>query len=224
MASHLDLEEQEQLANFKHFWNQYGNLISWLVIVALLGYAGWIGWQTWQRKAGVEAAALYDELDRASQARDIAKVERVWADVQAQAGRMLQGQQAGLLAARALQEAGKTEAARAALAWVSNKTGDEALAAVARLRLAGLELDAKAPEAAIKALEAQPPAAFEGLFADRRGDALMVLGQRDAAREAYLKAHAALPEGADVRRIVEAKLSALGVDPQALLVKKESSK
>jgi hypothetical protein len=29
MAKHLDLEEQEQLDQLKHFWKQYGNLITW---------------------------------------------------------------------------------------------------------------------------------------------------------------------------------------------------
>jgi hypothetical protein len=29
MAKHLDLEEQEQLDELKHFWKQYGDLITW---------------------------------------------------------------------------------------------------------------------------------------------------------------------------------------------------
>jgi predicted negative regulator of RcsB-dependent stress response len=29
MAKHLDLEEQEQLDEIKHFWKEYGNLITW---------------------------------------------------------------------------------------------------------------------------------------------------------------------------------------------------
>ena len=33
MASHLDLEEQEQLDRLKHFWSKYGNLISGALIV-----------------------------------------------------------------------------------------------------------------------------------------------------------------------------------------------
>ena len=45
MASHLDLEEQEQLAELKHFWKTYGNLISWVLIVVLGSYAAWNGWQ-----------------------------------------------------------------------------------------------------------------------------------------------------------------------------------
>ena len=32
-----DLEEQEQLATIKAWWNQYGNLTSWILIAALAG-------------------------------------------------------------------------------------------------------------------------------------------------------------------------------------------
>ena len=35
MANNLDLEEQEQLAELKHFWDQWGNLITWLLIAVL---------------------------------------------------------------------------------------------------------------------------------------------------------------------------------------------
>ena len=34
MATHLDLEEQEQLDQLKHFWNTYGTLITWVVLLA----------------------------------------------------------------------------------------------------------------------------------------------------------------------------------------------
>ena len=64
MASPLDLQEQEQLDQIKSFWNQYGNLITWTVTLALAGFAGWNAWQWWQREQGAKAAALYDELDR----------------------------------------------------------------------------------------------------------------------------------------------------------------
>lgn len=214
MASHLDLEEQEQLANFKHFWAQYGNLISWLLIVALSSLAAYNGWQFWQRKSAQEAAALYEELERAVQAGGVDKIERVWADVQAKAGRTQQGQQAGLLAARALHDAGKADEARKALAWVVDKSGDEALVAVARLRQAGLELEAKDYPQALKALDFKAAPGFEPLLADRRGDVLLAQGQSDAARSAYRKAWEGLESDPDYRRVVQAKLNALGFDPQ----------
>ena len=56
MATHLDLEEQEQLDQLKHFWKQYGNLITWVLIAVLAGFAAWNGWNWWQRDQAVKAA------------------------------------------------------------------------------------------------------------------------------------------------------------------------
>jgi len=66
MARHLDLEEQEQLDDLKHFWKQYGNLISWFLIAVFGSFAAWNGWQYWQRQQAVQASALYDEVERAA--------------------------------------------------------------------------------------------------------------------------------------------------------------
>ena len=49
MANHLDLDEQEQLDQFKHFWKQYGNLITWVLIVVLGAFAAWNAYEYWQR-------------------------------------------------------------------------------------------------------------------------------------------------------------------------------
>jgi predicted negative regulator of RcsB-dependent stress response len=49
MAKALDLEEQEQLDQIKHFWRTWGNLISWVLIAVLGSYAAWNGYQYWQR-------------------------------------------------------------------------------------------------------------------------------------------------------------------------------
>ena len=63
-TQHLDLEEQEQLDQLKHFWKQYGNLITWVLIAVLGAYAGWNGYQYWQRSQAAQASALYGEIER----------------------------------------------------------------------------------------------------------------------------------------------------------------
>ena len=70
MATHLDLEEQEQLDQLKAFWKQYGNLVTWVLVVVLGAYAAWNGWNCYQRDQGAKAGAMFDELDRAAQAGD----------------------------------------------------------------------------------------------------------------------------------------------------------
>ena len=59
-----DLEEQEQIATLKAWWNQYGNLVTWVVTAALLSFAGWSGWKYYQRDQSGKAAMLY-EIGRA---------------------------------------------------------------------------------------------------------------------------------------------------------------
>ena len=114
MATHLDLEEQEQLDQLKSFWKQYGNLITWLLIVVLGAYAAWNGWNWWQRDQAVKAAAMYDELDRAAQAGDADKAGRVFADMKERFARTTFTAQGALLAARTQFEKGQPDNARGA--------------------------------------------------------------------------------------------------------------
>ena len=71
MANHLDLEEQEQLDELKHFWKQYGNAITWVLIVVLSGFAAWNGYQQWERSQAAQAAGMYDEVERVVATGDV---------------------------------------------------------------------------------------------------------------------------------------------------------
>lgn len=224
MASHLDLEEQEQLAELKHFWNKYGNLISGIALLVFGSLAAWNGWNWWHNRQALQASALYSEVERAAQSRDLARVERSFNDMREQFASTTYAQQSALVAAQALAEGGKADAAQAALTWVVDKAGDEGLQAVARLRLAGLLADAKNYDAALKQLDAKIPAAFEGLAADRRGDLYQLQGKKAEAKAQYLKALSGLEDRAEYRRLVEVKLAALGGDPSAAAATAASAK
>lgn len=214
MAKALDLEEQEQLDQIKHFWKTWGNLISWLLIAVLGSYAAWNGFQYWERSQAAKAAALFDEVERAVSAGDIGRVERSLADMKDKFGGTQFAQQSALLAAKALQAQGKTEAAREALAWVANGAADKAYRDIARLRLAVVLLDAKAYDEALKPLTAEFTPAMAGLAADVRGDVWQAKGQKTEAIAAYSEAWKMLSETPDYRRLVQAKLNALGVEPE----------
>jgi predicted negative regulator of RcsB-dependent stress response len=216
MATHLDLEEQEQLDQLKAFWKQYGNLITWLLILVLGGYAAWNGWNLYQRDQGAKAGSLYDELDRAAQAGDSDRATRIFADMKERYPRTTFTQQAGLVAARVAAEKGQYDAASASLAWVADKAGDDEYRAIARLRLAGLLLDTKKYEEALKQVDAVSGGPeFIALANDRRGDILLAQGKSAEAQAAYLKAWTAMDPKLDYRRVVEAKLNMLGVQPAA---------
>jgi len=210
MASNFDLQEQEQIDQLKHFWKQYGNAITWLLIVVLGGIAAWNFWHQWQRKQAAEAAVMYDEVERAARAGDVAKLERSLADIKDRYGSTTYAQHAALLAARGFDAQKQADKAQAALTWVAEKAGDEGLAAVARLRLAGLLLEAKSYDAALKQLDGQFTPEFAALAEDRRGDILLAQGKAAEARAAYQKAYTGMDKQLEYRLLVEVKLNALG--------------
>jgi len=215
MANQLDLEEQEQLDELKHFWSKYGNLISGVLIVVMLALAGWNGYNYWQRSQAAQAAAMYDEMGKSLAGGDSALAERTFNDMKDRYARATYTQQAGLALAKMAADASKPDVAKAALQWVADKSGDEGYAAIASLRLANIYLDAKQYPEALKALDAAKGDAFAALVSDRRGDVLLLQGQRDAAKAAYLTAFKAFDERSEYRRLVRVKLNALGVEPEA---------
>lgn len=215
MAQPLDLQEQEQLDALKSFWKTYGNLITWALVAALAVYAGLNGWKWWQRDQSAKAAAMFSQLEQAAQAGDAQRSGQIFADLRERYARTVYAEQAGLMAARVQFERGQFDAAKASLGWVAENAGEDEYKAVARLRLAGLLLQAKDYEGALKQLDAAKAPTFEALVADRRGDVLLAQGKTAEARAAYQVAWKAMDDKVEYRRLIDAKLTALGAAPPA---------
>ena len=213
MATNLDLQEQEQLDAVKAFWKRYGNLIIWLLVVVMGAFAAWNGWNWWQRDQAMKSGAMYDELERAAQAGDVAKTARIYADLKERFPRTAYAQQGALATAKLQFDQGQLDAARDTLAWVAEKGIEEEIRTVARLRLAALQAEAKQYDAALKTLDAATAPTFEALVADRRGDVLAAQGKPELARAAYQTAWAAMSDKVDYKRLIEAKLTSLGAAP-----------
>jgi len=212
MAAHLDLEEQEQLEQLKAFWKRWGNLITWLITAALAAFAAWQGWNWYQRDQAAKAAAMYEEFDRALAAQDLGKATAAAGDLKARFASTGYATQASLQVAKLQLDKDKADDARQSLVWVAEHGAEGGpYRDLARLRLAALQLDAKAYDEAGKTLDAIKSPEFTGLVADRRGDLLLLQGKRDEAKAEYQKALAAIDKALDYRRVVEAKLATLGV-------------
>ncbi len=214
MASQLDLEEQEQLDELKHLWKRWGDLIMWLLIAVLAGYAAWMTWQYWSNKQAVQSSAMYDTVERAAQAGDMAMLDRSVADIKDKFASTSYAQQAVLLAARVYQDKDRAADAKTQLSWVVDKASDPGYQALARLRLAALLIEEKAYDQARQQLSGKVPTSFEALMADRLGDIDMLQGKSADAVKQYQKAWKGLEPSAEYRRLVAVKLAALGADPE----------
>ena len=213
MATHLDLEEQEQLDQLKAFWKQYGNLITWALIAVLAAFAAWNGWHWWQRDQAVKSGSMYDQLDKAAQAGDADQAARVFADMKERYPRTAFTQQGGLLLAKVQFDKGQADPALATLAWVGANATETEYQTIAHLRAAGILLDQKKYDEALKQLDAATAPDFVALAADRRGDVLLAQGKTDEAKAAYTKAWQAMDATIEYRRLIDAKLTALGAAP-----------
>jgi predicted negative regulator of RcsB-dependent stress response len=224
MAKELDLQEQEQLDELKAFWKQYGNLITWTLTLALAAYAAWQGWNWYQREQAVKAGAVYDELDRAAQAGDADRAERIFEDLKSRYPRTAFAEHGALAVAKVQHDKGKLDAAKAALRWAAGNAAQDEVRTVARLRLAGILLEAKQFDEALELLGAATAPGFEALVADRRGDVLAAAGKPAEARAAYEAAWKAMGEKVEYRRLIGAKLTAMAAPPAAASAPAEASK
>jgi predicted negative regulator of RcsB-dependent stress response len=210
MASHLDLEEQEQLDQLKHFWKQYGNAITWFLIVILGGFAAWNGYQWWEKRQAAQASSMYEEVDKIIGGGDVAAATRAFDDMKQRFPNVFYTQQSALNLAKVAYLSGKADVAKEALAWAASSKADPALAALAKLRLSGLLIDAKSLEEAGKILTSEFPAEFSGLVADKKGDLALSQGNPVEAVKNFQEATKLLPAQDQYRRLVEVKLAALG--------------
>ncbi len=213
MATHLDLEEQEQLDQLKAFWKRYGNLLTWLLIAVLGAFAAWNGWNWYQREQASKSSAMFDQLDKAAQAGDVDQASRVFTDMKERYPRTAFTEQGGLMAAKVQVEKGKADVALGTLNWVGANAAEPEYQAIAKLRAAGILLDQKKYDDALKQLDGATAPDFAALVADRRGDVLLAQGKKDEAKAAYSKAWQVMDAKVDYRRLIDAKLTALGAAP-----------
>jgi predicted negative regulator of RcsB-dependent stress response len=204
-----DLEEQEQLAELKAWWNKYGNFILTVVTIVLLAFAAYNGWQWYQREQASQAAGVYGQFEKALATRDVEKAASLAEMLTGKYSNTAYATMAALQAAKAQAEAGKPDRARELLQWVIDKSAHGELKAIAQVRLAGVLLDEKKYDEALKALSGDVPPAQVAAVADRRGDILLAQGKVEEARAAYAEALAKADPQHPMRQLIQLKLDAL---------------
>ena len=219
-----DLEEQEQIAEFKAWWKQYGSLLTFVVMAAAVVVLAWRGWNWYQRSQAEQASDIYQALQQAVQIGDTQRVKAASGELTEKFSGTRYAALGALVAAKATKDAGDTKTAKAQLQWAVDN-GEDEIRDLARLHLVTLLIDEKAYDEALKLLEGSVTPAFSARFIDSRGDVLSAQGKKDEARKAYQLAldtlsgaqnggansqNWQLQSGAVYREIIQQKLDALG--------------
>jgi predicted negative regulator of RcsB-dependent stress response len=207
--STYNLEEQEQLAALKAWWQEHGGAVILGATIVLAAAAAWNGWTWYQRSQAAQAAALYDELQKAARANDVRVVRDKAGEILESYPRTAYAPLAALVSSKVQFQAGDLKTARAQLQWVVENAKHDEIRAIAALRLSSVLLDDGDPDAALKVLEAKPHSSFEALHASQRGDILATQKKYPDARAAY-KAALEKAEAGAFRDTLRLKLEALG--------------
>lgn len=206
-----DLEEQEKLDAIKAWWARYGTLVLSVVTLVVVAWGGFNGWKAYQSYRANQAMGYYEALEDAARLGGTDSATRIKAAVntlRSDYGHTAYAGRGALIAADALIKQKDFDGARQLLEWLAAQDKQPELQPVARVRLAGLLLDQKQYDAALTHLN-NPPAAFAGLYADRRGDILAAQGKSEEARAAWKQAIDSLGSTNPLTEVVQLKLDAL---------------
>ncbi|MDR1662587.1 MAG: tetratricopeptide repeat protein [Azoarcus sp.] len=201
-----DLEEQEQIAQIKAWWEQYGNRVVAVLLAAAIGFAAWTGLRRYQDAKAVEAGALYAELQQAAALADAQRTRELAGKLIGNYGGTVQAQLGALLSAEVQFRKNELDNAGSQLEWAADKGGEPALRELARLRLATVLLQKGDFDGAISRLQPVPEGVWRARFEDLRGDALAAQGKIGEARAAWRAALDAFEDAAPLREVIRAKL------------------
>lgn len=216
MATHLNLEEQEQIAQLKGFWEEYGRTIIFIVVVLVAIIGGWAGWNYWQNKKANEASALYDVFNQSFMVQEPVGTQKMALTLQTEYASTSYASLASLNAATVLYHANDLDSAQAMLQWVKDNTKDDGWKALAVLRLADILTDQQKYDEALSVLTTTVPTAFAPYIADKRGNVYVAQGNTDEAKNAFMQAYQQMNAQDDLKNLVAAKLGLLGVNVLAI--------
>jgi predicted negative regulator of RcsB-dependent stress response len=207
----LDLEEQEQVAELKAWWQQHGTLIVVVIAAAAVALAGWQGWRWYQASQAAKAGALYDTLARAVQVGDAKALRDANGALVEDYSGTLYATMGALTAARFYFDHGDLKNAKVQLQWAVEHSPSEDFRDLARLRLAAVLAEEKAYDEALRQLDAKHAPAYDAQYAALRGDVLVAKNDAAQARAAYKLALEKADSGnAAFRESVRMRLEALG--------------
>ena len=204
-----DLEEQEKIDGLKSWWEAYGTLVMVVIATFIASMAGVKMWNYYQQQQIEQAAELYSSLLQIEAGGDTRKISDAAQLVMTGFPGSGYASRAALISARASFEGGDVQSAKSRLQWTLDNTKEDELKDLVRLRLAGLLLDERKYDDALRLLDTKHGESFGGLYGDLKGDVLTAAGKVTEARAAYQMALDKMGKKGTYHNIVQMKLDAL---------------
>jgi len=194
------MTEQEQIEQLKNWVKQYGLTIIAGILMAMIMISGWHAWQRYQNKTLLHASGVYDEMLSY-------KTQNNAAGAVLQANKLLThypktpyAQMAAFLLSRDFVVNKQYPEAIKQLTWVLNHSNNSPIIAIAKIRIARIQLAQGKPEEVFKTLNSVEDKSFSGMIDEVRGDAYLSMNNSNKAKEAYRLALQDLPSDEAARK------------------------
>lgn len=202
----LNAAEEETIEALKKWWDENGKQLVLIVIAVLTGYTSWMFWQNNQSSAVESASDIYEEILVLAATEPGALVtEEERAEIIDLSSRLIAdhsgsiyAQYGALFAAQQHVSDNDLDAAENSLQWIIDNPrdglftdDDEGLMLTAALRLGRIVLAKGEADRALGIVNNLDPKAFEGGFAELRGDIYVEMDRFLDARDSYVAAQQA---------------------------------
>lgn len=204
-----DLEEQDQLDALKTWWKTHGDKVTTAITVVLVIYVLFQAWSIYQNRQILAASTKYELLTQTN-VKELKAVQSVAGDLIEHYSTTPYAGRAALWVAKVNYEANDAKSARSQLTWALQNAKEDAVKTLAGIELAGIQLEAKEYDAALKTLESATSVGFEGLVSDLKGDIYQAQGKVEEAKKSYVEALANLDTRGLYGKYTQRKLEALG--------------
>ena len=205
----VHIQDEQEVANFKFFWQRWGRWIFAILVVIALAYLGYVLYQGHLRKNNEKASVVFDTFVTQATANNMPASKKALLELQQDYPDTINTTQATLMMAGSAFDDGKYDEAIKHLQWVKERQHSDLLQAIVAQRLATVYLQQNKFLEALSALDIQVDNHFKATLLETKGDVLYAQKKTAEAITAYEQALNLLPAENVQREIIQMKILTL---------------
>ncbi len=180
-----DLQDQEELDNFKRIWSSWGKWVFLLLVLISLGYFGNTVYQGHQETKNEEAAAILSHLIDEANAKNQAAVLVDLKNLQENYPNSIAATQATFMEAATAFDAGEYAQSEKHLGWIREHNKSALVNALLLQRTATIKLQENKLDEALALAQTKVDPSYAGVMLELEGDIYVAKGDSKTAKEKY---------------------------------------
>lgn len=205
----VHIQDEQEVANFKYFWQRWGRWIFAILVILSLAYLGYVLYQSHLRSNDEKAAVIFETFVTQARANNMAESKKALIQLQEKYPETINTTQATLMMAGSAFDDGKYDEAIRHLQWVKARQHDDLLQTIVAQRLASVYLQQSKYNEALQALDVKVTDAFKPVLLETKGDVLQAQKKNAEAVAIYQQALNLLSKDSVQREFIQLKISSL---------------